>query len=141
MKEECLICKAPLEYLDTGIEMECSVCHKKEESKTRCVKGHYVCDGCHTRGIDAIIGVCLAEDSRDPFTVLSKLMALPFCHIHGPEHHIMVGAALLTAYKNAGVEFVRESFGVEMTLSHISCSYSDQNNQCIGAKCPFHKEK
>ncbi|MBQ0101787.1 MAG: SAM-dependent methyltransferase, partial [Firmicutes bacterium] len=29
---------------------------------------------------------------------------LPFCHMHGPEHHIMVGAALLTAYKNAGGE-------------------------------------
>ena len=27
-----------------------------------------------------------------------------FCHMHGPEHHVMVGAALLTAYKNAGGE-------------------------------------
>ena len=30
------------------------------------------------------------------------MMALPFCHMHGPEHHVMVGAALLTAYRNAG---------------------------------------
>jgi hypothetical protein len=29
------------------------------------------------------------------------MMQLPFCHMHGPEHHVMVGAALLTAYKNA----------------------------------------
>ena len=29
-------------------------------------------------------------------------MRLPFCHMHGPEHHVMVGAALLTAYRNAG---------------------------------------
>ncbi|MGX8714372.1 MAG: DUF5714 domain-containing protein [Lachnospiraceae bacterium] len=29
-------------------------------------------------------------------------MAMPFCHMHGPEHHVMVGAALLTAYRNAG---------------------------------------
>ena len=29
-------------------------------------------------------------------------MAEPFCHMHGPEHHFMVGAALLTAFKNAG---------------------------------------
>ena len=27
---------------------------------------------------------------------------MPFCHMHGPEHHVMVGAALLTAYRNAG---------------------------------------
>ena len=29
MKEECLICKAPLEYLNEDIEMECELCHKK----------------------------------------------------------------------------------------------------------------
>ncbi len=42
MKEECLICKAPLEYLEADELMECAICHKKENSKTRCVKGHYV---------------------------------------------------------------------------------------------------
>ena len=31
-------------------------------------------------------------------------MAQPFCHMHGPEHHILVGASLLTAYRNAGGE-------------------------------------
>ena len=44
MKEECLICKAPLEYLETDELMECEICHKKENSKTRCVNGHYVCN-------------------------------------------------------------------------------------------------
>ena len=47
MKEECLICKAPLEYLNEDIEMECELCHKKEKSNTRCVNGHYVCNECH----------------------------------------------------------------------------------------------
>ena len=35
MKEECLICKAPLEYLETDKLMECEICHRKENSKTR----------------------------------------------------------------------------------------------------------
>lgn len=104
MKEECLICKAPLEYLPKGIEMECAICHKKEISTARCVAGHYVCDECHTQGIDQIIGACLGETSRNPYEILSRLMDLPFCHMHGPEHHVMVGSALLTAYKNAGGE-------------------------------------
>ena len=39
MNEECLICKAPLEYLNEDILMECAVCGKKELSKTRCVNG------------------------------------------------------------------------------------------------------
>ena len=44
MNDECLICGAPLEYLQEETLMECFLCHKKERSLTRCVKGHYVCD-------------------------------------------------------------------------------------------------
>ena len=36
MNEECLICKAPLEYLQEDVLMECAICHKQELSKTRC---------------------------------------------------------------------------------------------------------
>lgn len=102
MHEECLICKARLEYLAEDEMMECAICHKQELSKTRCVDGHYVCSECHTQGMDSIFGLCLLETSRDPIVILTKMMAMPFCHMHGPEHHVMVGAALLTAYKNAG---------------------------------------
>lgn len=102
MKEECLICKAPLEYLTRDKLMECAICHKREFSKTRCIEGHYVCSECHTKGMDSIFGLCLSENSRDPIGILEKMMSMPFCHMHGPEHHVMVGAALLTAYKNAG---------------------------------------
>ena len=104
MKEECLICKAPLEYLVQDELMECAICHKQERSKTRCVEGHYVCSDCHTQGMDSIFGLCLSETSRDPIEILEKMMSMPFCHMHGPEHHVMVGAALLTACKNAGGE-------------------------------------
>ena len=102
MQEECLICKAPLEYLERGELMECAICHSKEQSKTRCVNGHYVCNDCHTKGLDVIINTCLASNSKNPIEILEAMMALPFCHMHGPEHHVMVGAALLTAYKNSG---------------------------------------
>lgn len=225
MSEECLICHAPLEYLREDVEMECAVCHKRERSKTRCVGGHYVCSACHTAGIDSIFGVCLEETSPNPYAILDRMMRLPFCHMHGPEHHIMVGAALLTAYRNAGgeidlpralaemksrgegvpggacgfwgacgagvsagifvsiltgatplagetfglanrmtaraldaigavggprcckrdsflsllaaVDFVHEHFGVEMERPSIVCTYSAQNAQCLGGRCPF----
>ena len=223
--EECLICGAPLEYLERVEEMECAICHRKEPSKTRCVNGHYVCNDCHTQGMDSIFGLCCSETSTDPIAIIRKMMDLPFCHMHGPEHHVMVGAALLTAYKNAGgqldlenalqemysrgkavpggacgfwgacgagvsagqflaiatastplavepwglsnrmtaraldrigqvggprcckrdsflsilaaVDFVREHLGVEMAQTIPVCSYSGQNNQCIGKRCPF----
>ncbi len=102
MKDECLICKAPLEYLEADELMECAICRKRENSQPRCMHGHYVCNECHIAGMDTIIGLCLSEASRNPVEVLEKMMALPFCHMHGPEHHVMVGAALLTAYWNAG---------------------------------------
>ena len=104
MNEECLICKAPLIYLEQDELMECAICHKQEQSKTRCTEGHYVCSDCHTQGMDSIFGLCLNENTLNPLEILEKMMSMPFCHMHGPEHHVMVGAALLTAYKNAGGE-------------------------------------
>ena len=76
MNEECLICKAPLEYLETDTQMECVICHKKENSKTRCVNGHYVCSRCHTSGMDEIIALCLNEKSRIHILQLWKLSDL-----------------------------------------------------------------
>jgi len=77
--------------------------------------------------------------------------------MHGPEHHILVGSSLLTAYKNAGgeiggprcckrnsyaaiteaVAFAGEHLGVRMELGDIRCSHSGDNNQCIGKRCPY----
>ena len=128
MKEECLICKAPLEYLVQDEMMECAICHKKESSKTRCVKGHYVCSECHTQGMDSIFGLCLAEASIDPIEIICKMMDLPCGHMNGPEHHVMVGAALLTAYKNAGGELDLERALQEM--------YS-RGKQVPGGACGF----
>ncbi len=226
MKDECLICGAPLEYLNEEVEMECAICHKKERTRTRCTSGHFVCSQCHTSGMDSIIGICMQSESRNPVEILESMMSLPFCHMHGPEHHVMVGAALLTAYHNAGghidlakslsemysrgqkvpggacgfwgacgagvstgmfisiatestplagkpwglsnrmtgcalqsigehggprcckrdsylavtaaVDFVKENLGVEMELSDIHCSRSEQNNQCLKEGCPFY---
>lgn len=112
--EECLICGASLEYLQEDEMMECTLCHKKVLSKTRCVKGHYVCDECHTSGMDVVIAVCLRSDSKNPIEIINLLMGQPFCHFHGPEHHVLVGSALLTAYRNAGGDIQLEEALVEM---------------------------
>ena len=93
MKEECLICGAPLEYLETDVQMQCEICRKKELAKTRCVNGHYVCSDCHMQGLDSIVELCLRETACDPIAIVERMMALPSCHMHGPEHHVMVGAA------------------------------------------------
>lgn len=126
--EECLICKAPLEYLTEDQVMECAICHKQEPSKARCIHGHYVCSECHTEGMDTIFGLCLSETSRDPLAIVRRMMDLPFCHMHGPEHHVMVGAALLTAYKNAGGQ---------LDLEHALHEMYSRGKAVPGGACGF----
>lgn len=127
-QEECLICGARLEYLEQDTMMECAICHKKENSKTRCVNGHYICSECHMSGMDTIVGLCLAESSKNPVKIINKMMELPFCHMHGPEHHVMVGAALLTAYKNAGGE---------IDLHKVLAEMMNRGKQVPGGACGF----
>ena len=100
--EECLICKEPLIYLENAEQMQCEICKKVEISNCRCKNGHYVCSECHMAGMDSFLGACLHETSKNPIEILHKLMELPFCHMHGPEHHVLVGASILVAFHNAG---------------------------------------
>lgn len=49
-----------------------------------------------------ILEACLLETSRDPIVIFDHIAKLDFVRMHGPEHHILDGAALLTAFHNAG---------------------------------------
>lgn len=140
MKEECLICKAPLEYLERAEMMECELCHKKELSNTRCINGHYVCNECHTEGMDAIIGLCLEETSKDPIAIIRKMMDMEFCHMHGPEHHVMVGAALLTAYKNAGGQITRVVEDDDESEEQVTNQVNDEGDEQIADQASDHAE-
>lgn len=103
MDPECVVCHAPLVYLKETELMECCICHGVFPSSARCANGHYVCDSCHSRrGVSTAKEVCMSTDSRDPVEVLRMLMAMPGVHMHGPEHHVLVGSALITAYANSG---------------------------------------
>lgn len=102
-KVNCLICDHELEYLDHMEKMECVSCHRTFDSNCRCQAGHFICDECHSRkGIEIVKTYCPEMKSKNPKEVLNRLMAHESIHMHGPEHHVLVGAALLTAYKNAG---------------------------------------
>lgn len=99
----CLICGKELIYQETAKTMECSICHRLFPSNACCADGHFVCDECHeAQGLQTIRSVCLSETSKNPIFLAQKIMADPFIYMHGPEHHVLVGAVLLTAYKNAG---------------------------------------
>lgn len=99
----CLICGAPLHYLQQAVEMTCSICGKTFSSNAQCEAGHFVCDECHASPSYAVIrDACLNTASKNPADIAAEIMQNPAVHMHGPEHHVLVGAALLTAAKNAG---------------------------------------
>ena len=49
-----------------------------------------------------IIDACLQETSKNPIDIFCNIAQRDFVRIHGPEHHVLDGAALLTAFHNAG---------------------------------------
>ena len=51
---------------------------------------------------ERIIQACMAETSCDPAQIFEHLARQDFIRMHGPEHHMLDGACLLTAYHNAG---------------------------------------
>ena len=102
-KENCLICGAELEYFTTPRRMPCAICGQSFETTAACKNGHYICDSCHiAQGIEQIAAFCRQSSSKNPLVIMQQLMAQPVIFMHGPEHHVLVGAALLTAYKNSG---------------------------------------
>ena len=98
----CLVCGEPLVYYETAREMTCVYCGRPFPSNAACEAGHFVCDACHSRkAVENILAYCGTCESRDPIAIARALMADPFVHMHGPEHHVLVGAALLTAWHNS----------------------------------------
>ena len=109
----CLVCKKPLVYFEQAKELQCSICHKPFQTYASCEAGHYVCDECHGKqGIAVILEECFKSTSKNPITIMQKIMESPYIYMHGPEHHVLVGAALLTAYANSGGDIsLQEALG------------------------------
>jgi len=125
----CLICGADLVYFQEAKEMTCVFCGKRELSHASCKDGHYVCDACHARkGIEAVMRECRTTKSRNPIEIMQKIMADPYIYMHGPEHHVMAGAALLVAYHNSGGE---------VDLDWALAEMKERGGQVPGGVCGF----
>ena len=101
MSDFCILCKAPLKYLDSPKVMRCEICGKSFEGHAVCENGHYVCDACHASPAEGVVrSVVLNSSSKSPVDIADEIMASSFVHMHGPEHHFIVGASLLCAFCN-----------------------------------------
>jgi len=125
----CLVCGKPLRYYEQEREMTCAVCGQTFLSRADCEDGHYICDDCHARqGVEAIMAYCRASASRNPVFMVQEMMDHPAIYMHGNEHHIMVGAALIAAYRSAGGE---------VELLPALAEMRARGSQCPGGTCGF----
>lgn len=79
----------------------CELCNGQFESETTCEQGHFVCNACHSVSANELIEkVCINSASTKPVELAMSLMKAPSVSMHGPEHHFLVPAVLLTAHYN-----------------------------------------
>ena len=98
----CMVCGAPLEYTLATVEAECAMCGRSLATRSRCEKGHFVCDQCHGGDYLRYVREFIAEnDDTDPVRVFLTMRRGYDFPLHGPEHHALVPAAFLSAYYRA----------------------------------------
>lgn len=107
---DCMVCGAPLTYLDAERNIECSFCGQSLPANAVCASGHFVCDACHTHDELALIEqVCLTTDETDMIALLAKIRRHPSMPVHGPGHHALAPAVILSTYRNLGGEVSDDS--------------------------------
>jgi len=95
----CLVCGAPLQYLQVAVDTECAICGSRLRTRSRCAEGHFVCDQCHGGDYMRFMHHYLAQcESTDPVEVFLRMRDSYAFPVHGPEHHGLVPAAFLAAY-------------------------------------------
>ena len=118
--DTCEICGEQLK-LTTSLEditqASCYFCKKNEETQVICPKGHYICDTCHSKGaIEIIEKFCEKTDLVDPFEIADHIMKHPNFKVYGPEHHVLVPAAILTSLKNLKI---KNPEGNKLKFGHV----------------------
>jgi hypothetical protein len=80
---------------------------------------------------DPVAALCLADTSRNPIEILEKLMSQPDCPMHGPTHHVLVGAALLTAYNSCLPD------SNKLNLEEALAEMRERGEQVPGGACGY----
>lgn len=95
----CLICGADLVFHEQIRTYSCAFCLQEFNSHASCANGHFICDCCHgLPALELIERTCRASTETDPLRLADSLMRNPAIKMHGPEHHFLVPAVLITAW-------------------------------------------
>lgn len=99
----CMVCGEELVYGAIEKEEKCHYCGILKSSSVTCKEGHFVCDACHSKEALAVIEhLCTTTQESDMLKLFYQIREHPSIPKHGPEHHSMVPAIIVTAYRNLG---------------------------------------
>lgn len=100
-RQDCMVCASELIYFKDIKRVKCIYCQGNFESNVTCKQGHYICDSCHSMDAnDVIENYCVKSDKTDPLEMAIELMTMPAINMHGPEHHFLIPAVLISSYYN-----------------------------------------
>jgi hypothetical protein len=101
-KSGCVVCGGELVYTEEPKELQCVFCRGVFRTQAMCRDNHFVCDACHSLGAgDLIERLTVGSLSTDPVEMALTLMKNPALKMHGPEHHFLVPAVLVSAFCTA----------------------------------------
>lgn len=137
--EGCLICGSELVYSsDAPFKEICYICGRPFDTYVKCIKGHFVCDTCHSLDILGRVEQLLAaSDEINPAVLAKKVFDLPGLNMHGPEYHSIVPAVLVAAWQNqAGkkdVAKIAEAIRRGKGIRGGACGYEGNCGSGVGA--------
>jgi len=138
----CMVCGAELVYSQANRKLKCYYCGQDFYGNVVCDAGHFVCDKCHAYDALSIIEeVCLGSEETDMVALMEKIRNHPAFPMHGPEHHSMVPAIILTAYHNTtgklGAEEVRTGMDRGAAIAGGGCAFFGVCGGAVGVGIAF----
>jgi len=138
----CMVCGTELVYSQSNRKLKCYYCGQELYGNVVCEAGHFVCDKCHAHDALSIIQeVCLGSEETDMIALMERIRNHPAFPMHGPEHHSMVPAIILTTYRNTTDKLDREEIltGMERggTMAGGSCAFFGVCGAAVGVGIAF----
>ena len=124
----CMVCGEALHYAETEIELVCHYCGAVEKTNAYCQQQHFVCDQCHSAdALNVLEHLCAEATETDMLELLQRFRRHPAIPVNGPEHHSLVPAIIVTAYRNSGGRITEDL--IETAIR--------RGSQVIGGSCAF----
>ena len=101
IKSSCNYCGSNTVMLEDKINVSCTICGSEFVAQSTCTEGHYICSNCNGKFLkDNIKKYCTNTEETNPLLIAEAIMKLDNIPMHGPIHHLIYPAALLTAHAN-----------------------------------------